>query len=100
MSDQVGILPKWLSNWGITLTKGQLDNSYTFWTMPILLFSPVQIIMRHPLLVVHVIQQLIPIFIGLFFEPFKQSSKVHTPTLLLIIKNQTKLDRCFHFNVS
>ena len=45
----LGILPKWFANWGIIWAKGQLDHSYTFWTMPILIFSPVQIIMRHPL---------------------------------------------------
>ena len=33
MSDQAGILPKWFSNRGIILAKGQLDHSYTFWTM-------------------------------------------------------------------
>ena len=49
MSDQAGILPKWFSSQGIILAKGQLNHSYTFWTMPILMFSPVQIIMRHPL---------------------------------------------------
>ena len=36
---------------GIILAKEQLDHSYTFWTMPILIFSPVQIIMGHPLVV-------------------------------------------------
>ena len=49
MSDQAGILPKWFSNRGIILAKGQLDHSYTFWTMSILIFSPVQIIMEHPI---------------------------------------------------
>ena len=49
MSDQAGILPKWFFHWGIILAKGQLGHSYTFWTMPILILSPVQIIMRHPL---------------------------------------------------
>ena len=42
---------KWFSDWGIILPKGQLDHSYTYWTMPILIFSPVQIIMGHPLLI-------------------------------------------------
>ena len=50
MSDQAGILPKWFSSQGIILAKGQLNHSYTFWTMPILMFSPVQIIITHPLL--------------------------------------------------
>ena len=49
MSDQAGILPKWFSNQGIILPKGQLDHSYTFWTKHILIFSPAQIIMGHPL---------------------------------------------------
>ena len=34
----------------IILAKEQLDYSYTFWTMPSLISSPVQIIMGHPLL--------------------------------------------------
>ena len=50
MSDQTGILPKWFSNWGIVLAKAQLEHLYTFWTIPILIFSPVQIIMGHPLI--------------------------------------------------
>ena len=33
MSDLAGILPKWFSNRGIIFAKGQLDHSYTFWTM-------------------------------------------------------------------
>ena len=50
MSDQEGILPEGFSNQGIILAKGQLDHSNGFWTsMLILIFSPVQIIMRHPL---------------------------------------------------
>ena len=35
--------------WRIILAKYQVGHSYNFWTMPILIFSPVQIIMRHPL---------------------------------------------------
>ena len=42
-------MPKWFSNQGITLAKGQLDHSYSFWIMHILILSPVQIIMRHTL---------------------------------------------------
>ena len=34
---------------GIILAKGQLDHSYTFWTMPIMIFSPVANLMHHPL---------------------------------------------------
>ena len=49
MSDQAGILPKWFSNWGIISAKGQFDHSHIFLTMPILIFSPVQINMGHPL---------------------------------------------------
>ena len=41
MSDQAVLLPKWLTHGGITLAKGQLGHFYTFWTMPILIFSPV-----------------------------------------------------------
>ena len=41
MSDKAGILTKWFSKWGIILAKEQLHHSYTFWTMPILIFSPV-----------------------------------------------------------
>ena len=38
------------NDWRIILAKYQLGHSYTFWTsMPILIFSPVQIIMRHSL---------------------------------------------------
>ena len=34
---------------GINLAKDQIYTLYTFWTKPILIFSPVQIIMRHPI---------------------------------------------------
>ena len=50
MSDQAGILPKWFFIRGIILAKGQFDQTYIFWNMPILIFSPVQIIMGHPLI--------------------------------------------------
>ena len=49
MSDQAVLLPKWSPEWRITLAKNHLGHSYTFWTMPILIFSQVQIIIRHPL---------------------------------------------------
>ena len=49
MSYETVLLPKWLSHQGRILVKEQFHNSYTFWAMPILIFSPVQIIMRHPL---------------------------------------------------
>ena len=41
-------MPKWSPDYWIILAKYQLCHSYTFWTMHILIFSPVQIIMRHP----------------------------------------------------
>ena len=41
MSDQSVILPKWFTHGGITLAKGQLGHSYTFWTRSILIFRPV-----------------------------------------------------------
>ena len=49
MSDQPVILPKWFSYEGILLAKGQLDHSYTFWTMPIMIFSSVANFGNHPL---------------------------------------------------
>ena len=49
VSDQAILSPKWSPDRRINLAKYQLGHSYTFWTMPILIFSPVQIIMRHPL---------------------------------------------------
>ena len=36
--------------WGIILAKGQLDHSYTFWTMPIMIFSQVYFFSWHTLL--------------------------------------------------
>ena len=49
MSYETVLLPKWLSHQGRILAKEQFYNSYTFWAIPILIFSPVQIIMTHPL---------------------------------------------------
>ena len=49
MSDKAVLLPNWSLDWRIILAKYQLGHQYTFWTLPILIFSPVQIIMRHPL---------------------------------------------------
>ena len=49
VSDQAVLLPKWFPNLRIILSKYQLGHSFTFWTMPILMFSPVQIIMGHRL---------------------------------------------------
>ena len=40
---------KMIFQWGIILAKGQFDQSYTFWTMSILIFSPVYLLLRHPL---------------------------------------------------
>ena len=42
-------LPKWSPDWRIILGKYQPGHSYTFWTMPILIFSPVYLFLRHPL---------------------------------------------------
>ena len=47
---------------GYDFGKMQLDHSYTFWTMPILIFSPVQIIMRHPLVEIKILKK-IPSFL-------------------------------------
>ena len=41
MSDQSVLLPKWFSHGGITLAKQKLRHPYSFWTMTILIFSPV-----------------------------------------------------------
>ena len=49
MSEQADILPNWLSHEGIILGKGQLNHSYTFWTMLIWIFRIVWIIRDHPL---------------------------------------------------
>ena len=49
MSDQTVLLPKLFSHGGIILAKGQLDHSCTFWTMSILIFSPVFFCLGHPL---------------------------------------------------
>ena len=50
MSDQAVLLPKWLSHGGIFLAKWQLDHSYTFWTISIMMFSPVYFFWVHTLL--------------------------------------------------
>ena len=49
MSYETVLLPNWSSHQGRNLAKKQFHNSYTFWAMPILIFSRVQIIMTHPL---------------------------------------------------
>ena len=41
MSDQAVLLPKRCTPRGIILAKGQLGHSYTFSTMPIMIFSTV-----------------------------------------------------------
>ena len=48
-SDQSDILPNWLPHGGIILAKGQLNHSYTIWTVSILIFSPVANLLPHPL---------------------------------------------------
>ena len=42
MSGQAVLLPKLCTDWRIILAKGQLGHSYTFWIMPIMIFSPVK----------------------------------------------------------
>ena len=49
MSDEAILLPKWLPHQGVILAKEQLHHSNTFWTMHILIFSPVYLFLRHPL---------------------------------------------------
>ena len=52
MSYETVLLPKFFPDGTIILAKEQFHNSYTFWAIPILIFSPVQIIMTHPLILV------------------------------------------------
>ena len=49
MSYETVLIPKLIPDGTIVSAKGQFHNSYTFWAMPILIFSPVQIIISHPL---------------------------------------------------
>ena len=49
MSYETVLLPKFSPDGTIILANEQFHNSYTFWAMPILISSPVQIIMTHPL---------------------------------------------------
>ena len=44
MSDEAVLLPKWSPDWRIILAKYKLGQSYTFWNIFILIFSPIQII--------------------------------------------------------
>ena len=44
------LLPKFSPGGTIILAKEKFHNSYTFWALPILIFSPVQIIMTQPLI--------------------------------------------------
>ena len=48
MSDQAVLFPKWFSKKRIILSKGQFDHSYTFWTMPVRIFSPGATFGNHP----------------------------------------------------
>ena len=50
MSDQAVLLSKWSPNGRIILTKFQVGHSYTFWTMPNMIHSPVANFGHHPLL--------------------------------------------------
>ena len=47
MSYETVLLPKWLSHQGIILANSFI--THTFWAMPILIFNPVYLFMRHPL---------------------------------------------------
>ena len=49
MSYETVFLPKFSPDGTIILAKYQFGHLYTFWTVPILILSPVQIIMRHTL---------------------------------------------------
>ena len=49
MSDQAVLLLKWCTHRGINLVKGQLGHSYTFWTMPVMIFSLLSNSSHHPL---------------------------------------------------
>ena len=49
MSYDTVVLPKFSPHGTIISAKEQFHNSYTFWAMRILIFSPVQIIISHPL---------------------------------------------------
>ena len=50
MSYETVLLPKYSPDGTIILAKEQFHNSYNFWAMPILIFSPVYLLMRHPLI--------------------------------------------------
>ena len=54
MSDQAVPLSKRSPNWRIILVKGQFDHSYTFWTMPILIFNPGANFGHHSLHTLHI----------------------------------------------
>ena len=74
MSDQTVLLPKWSTPRGNILAKGQLGYFHTFWTMPVMIFSPVANFGGHPLVrtIIHaikVIDKIIYLFhnaVGLF----------------------------------
>ena len=56
MSYETVLLQKFSPDGTIILVKGQSHNSYTFLAMAILIFSPVQIIMTHPLLYTFILE--------------------------------------------
>ena len=62
MSYETVLLPKWLSHQGRILAKEQFHNSYTFWARPILIFSPVQIIISHPLTLLEMLLLYVNVF--------------------------------------
>ena len=86
MSYETVLLPKWLSHQGTKLAKEQLHHSYTFWTMSILIFSPVYFFLRHPLF------KLLESFKKknvLMHSPFiKKSLTYHSISLLVIFVHQ------------
>ena len=94
MSDQAGILPKWFSDGGIILEKEQLDHSYNFWTMPILIFSPVQIIMGHPLPIYNLTRKIRTFFLR---QTTKGLMHTYLPRLLLDLWKLLKLQNLNYF---
>ena len=49
MNDQAVLLQKWSPYGRINLAKYQTGHSYNFWTIPIMIFSPVANLIPHPL---------------------------------------------------
>ena len=76
MNDQGVLLPKWFTHRGITLAKGQLGHTYTFWTMPILIFSSVANFGQQSLLPLSIVKtwKVFPLgtYRGFFLSHFNQ----------------------------